>query len=273
MFIRSAAFIAASLLLSQAVIADCSHTAARNAKIDANGVRAVVIHAGAGDLTVRGIASVSGIEARGEACAGSQERLDAIRIEVRRDGDTVHVATVIPEHESFMNFGKIDLTVELPARLDIDLKDSSGDLSLTGVASARIEDSSGDQSIRDIAGNVVVQDSSGEIDIKSIRGNVEVSDSSGDVRIVEVTGDVRIPVDSSGGLVMRSIHGQVHIETDSSGDISISDVNRDVTIDTDSSGDIRVEDVGGQLTVAHDSSGDIDHRNVLGAVSIPRSKR
>jgi hypothetical protein len=89
MVIRSGALIATALLVSQGALGDCRVTAPRNAEMDASGVRTVVIHARAGDLTVRGAASATRIQAKGEACAGSQKRLDAIRIDVRRDGGTI----------------------------------------------------------------------------------------------------------------------------------------------------------------------------------------
>jgi hypothetical protein len=273
MVIRSGALIATALFFSHGALADCSVSASRNAEMDAADVRNVVIHARAGDLAVRGAASTTQVRAKGQACADSQKGLDAIRIDIRRDGDTIHLEAVMPEHGSFINIAKLDLAVELPGAVDVRIEDSSGDISVAGVASAKVDDSSGDQAIHDIAGNVTVRDSSGEIDIKNIRGSVEVSDSSGDVLIADVTGSVTIPVDSSGGLTFRRVHGGVHIKNDSSGDISITDVNQDVTIDNDSAGDIRVVDIGGQFTVAHDSTGDIDHRNVLGNVNIPRSKR
>jgi hypothetical protein len=271
--IRTSVALATALIFSQGAIAECRYSAAREAGIDTNGARRAVIKAAAGDLTVRGSKTASRVHATGQACAASQRGLDSIRIEARRDGDTVYIETVLPDDDSWMRHESLDLTVELPASLEIRLTDSSGDLSVEGVKDLQVEDSSGDQRIRDIGGNVKVTDSSGEIDIKEIRGNVEVSDSSGDVLIADVTGSVTIPVDSSGGLTFRRVQGAVHIETDSSGDISIDEVNHDVQIDNDSSGDIRVSAVGGNLIVAHDSSGDIEHRNVLGKVHIPASKR
>jgi DUF4097 and DUF4098 domain-containing protein YvlB len=271
--VRPGLLIATALLFSQGAWAECHFSAPRTAEIDANGARRVVVKGRAGDLIVRGSTATTRIQAKGQACARSQQQLDAIRIDVEREGDTIRVAAVLPDNDSFLNHQSLDLTIELPATIAVDLEDSSGDLTVEGVASAHIDDSSGDQSIRDIAGNVVVADSSGDIDIKNIRGNVEVSDSSGDVLVTDVGGNVRIPVDSSGELVFQRIHGDVQIDTDSSGNIAISNVNKNVTIENDSSGSIRVADVGGSFTVEHDSSGGIDHRNVLGAVNIPRRDR
>jgi hypothetical protein len=266
------AVIAVAMLLSHPAMSDCRFSATRNAEADATGIRKVVLEAGAGDLKVRGAQGAAKIHATGEACAESQSRLDATRIDVRRDGDTVFLRTVLGEEDSKFRHAAMDLTVHVPSTVQMRVQDSSGDVDVGTIAGLIVDDSSGDQVIRDIGGDLVVTDSSGEIEIKNVRGKVTVTDSSGDVSIADVTGNVSIPVDSSGGLSLRRIHGEVHIASDSSGDISIADVNQDVIIDSDSAGDIRVVDVGGNLRIGNDSTGDIEHRNVLGEVSLPRSR-
>jgi hypothetical protein len=270
-FIWTCGFIT-TLVVSHTALGDCEHTASRSAAIDAAGARRVVIDVGAGDLTVSGASGATRVVAKGEACAESTKLLDAIRIDTRRDGDTIYLKAVMPEKESdsWTNSSSLDLSIELPANVAIELDDASGDLEIRKVAAAKVQDSSGDQSIREIEGDLNVDDSSGDVDIQTVRGNVSVRDSSGDVRVSDVNGNVTIPVDSSGGLSLRRIRGDVHILSDSSGDIVIADINQNVLIDNDSSGDIRVSDVGGNFTVSHDSTGDVSHRNVLGSVNIPR---
>jgi DUF4097 and DUF4098 domain-containing protein YvlB len=260
---------AAVLAISLPASADCDRRADKSADIDASGANKLVIDVGAGDLVVTGSASTPQVRARGEACADSQKLLDAIRIDTRRDGSTLFLTTVMPEGRSIMQQASLDLTIELPAGLAVEIDDSSGDIEVRKVAAVKISDSSGDQSIRDVEGDVSVADSSGDIRIQTVRGNVAVRDSSGDIRVTDITGNVTIPVDSSGGMSLQRIRGDVHILTDSSGDIVIADVNQNVQIDNDSSGDIRANDIGGNLTVAHDTTGDISHRNVLGKVDIP----
>ena len=63
------------------------------AGVDAKGVEKVVIRAGAGDMKVVGRGNAVRIEARGVACAGKQEMLDAAQISVRREGNVVYVET------------------------------------------------------------------------------------------------------------------------------------------------------------------------------------
>jgi len=266
----SGCLLVGALVLSPIAFGNCAHEATRSATIEGAGVRKVVLATGPGDLTVRGVQAATQVRATGTACAPSQPALDAISIDIRREGDTVFLTSVIPDSRTFKNHGWLDLNVELPMSTGIDLDDSSGDIDVHRVASATINDSSGDQRVHDIAGDVAVTDSSGDIDIRNVRGNVSVRDSSGDIKIQDVAGKLSIPVDSSGGINLRAVRGGIHIVNDSSGDIVITDANQDITIDNDSSGDIRVRDIGGNFTVRNDTSGNIEYRNVLGRVRVPR---
>lgn len=269
MYPHRAFMISAATLFAHAALGDCLHHASRTGEVDATGVSKVIVSAAAGDLVVTGAPDAKLVRVDGEACAESEKSLEAVRLEVRRDGATAYVKAILPKRDSFMRHASLDLKVMAPSSVAIEVHDSSGDLKVEHVASARIDDSSGDQVVRDITGDVTVDDSSGEIEISGVRGSVVVRDSSGEVEIADVAGDVKIPVDSSGSLSLKRIRGDVHIETDSSGDISIADINQNVRIDNDSSGSIRVSDVGGNFTVRNDSTGGISHRNVLGTVTIP----
>lgn len=260
--------VIATLGASMTAAADCDYREPRSAEVDAAGATKIVIEARSGDLKVLG-STTPRVRVKGEACAPTKAALSHIKIEARRDGDTVIVKAVLPEERLSFEGGSLDLIVDIPANLPVKITDSSGDTDIAHVGALELEDSSGDATIQDASGDVSVTDSSGDIRIVSVRGNVAVRDSSGDVTLEDIGGNVAIPIDSSGSLSIRRVHGGVHITNDSSGDISIAAVDKDVAIDNDSSGDIRIVDVGGNFTVANDSTGDIEHRNVLGAVKVP----
>jgi Putative adhesin len=262
----------ACVFLVPAQAEDCEHTAQRTANSAGPGIERVVVEAGAGDLAVRG-GQGQNVSVDGRACASSAKLLDESRLEIRREGNTVYVRTVLPElHGSFFGlspYAHMDVTVAVPKTATLKIQDSSGDLELTDVQAAAIQDSSGDQSLERIAGDLEVADSSGEVRIVSVGGGLRLNDSSGDVDVDDVKGDVVVEVDSSGDLDIRRVAGGVHVRNDSSGDIEIHDVKRDVTIDDDSSGGIRVQDVGGNFTVGSDGSGGIRYDRVTGSVRIP----
>ena len=257
---------------------DCKFRADRAAGVDAKGAEKVVIRAGAGDLKVIGRASAVRVEARGVACAGKQELLDATQINVRREGNIIYVETALPQStDSGWNWGKneyayIDVGIALPSNIPVDALDSSGDTIIEDLAALTMQDSSGDLEIHRIAGFTDVADSSGDLDIDDA-GSVRVRDSSGDIEIGKVRETVEITSDSSGDIHVSEVGANVHIGQDSSGGIRVEDVKGNVIIDSDSSGDIYAGHVGGDFTVTEDSSGDIDHDSVGGKVTIPENKR
>jgi hypothetical protein len=271
-----AAALGSALLACAALVPaharECEHTAHRTANQAGPDIQRVVVEAGPGDLVVRG-GSSRDVTVDGNACASTDKLLADTRIEIRRDGDTVYVRTVIPEISDGLfginRYAYIDLTVGVPKTATLKIEDSSGDLHVHDVQAATIDDSSGDQTIERLAGNLEVADSSGEIKIADVGGGLRLKDSSGDVDVDRVEGDVIVTVDSSGDLDIRRVTGGVHIRSDSSGAIEISDVKRDVTIDDDSSGSITVTDVGGNFTVGSDGSGGIRYERVTGSVRVP----
>jgi len=255
---------------------DCHFKADRAGGVDAKGVEKVVIRAGAGDLKVVGRTNAIRIEARGVACAGKQELLDATQLSVRREGNTVYVETTLPQDDSNWSWGNknyayIDTGIAFPANLPVDAIDSSGDAVFEDLKSLVLQDSSGDLRVRRIADLADVGDSSGDLEIENV-GSAKVRDSSGDIEIDHVRTDVRIVSDSSGDMRIIDVGGNVVVESDSSGGIRIEDVKGAAQVDSDSSGDIFAARVGGDFTVSQDSSGSITHESIGGRVTVPSYK-
>lgn len=251
----------------------CEHSAERNLDVDASGIEALNLLARAGELEVRGEAGLEQVVVRGKACASDADRLDAIQLTHGASGGILTVAVEMPEQVSgwFGNsYQRLDLDVRVPARLALDLADSSGEARVRGVASAKVQDSSGELVIEDIAGDLQVTDSSGDIDVRNIGGDFLVPmDSSGDIDAREVAGNVRVLRDSSGDIRLREVRGDARVENDSSGDIRFADVDGSAFVGTDSSGSILAERIGRDFTVERDSSGGIRHEDVAGQVSVP----
>lgn len=237
----------ASLTAHAAPWEDCDEERRLGRDLDVQGIRTVALETGAGILEVRGRPGLGQVEARGIACASSPGLLAKIRLEVARRDDVLVIETVLPS--SMVGQARLDLTVELPAELDVRIRDSSGSLEVSEVA------------------NLELTDSAGSITLERIPGEVHiVSDSGGSIGISDV-GVVLIDKDSSGSIdVARA--ASLHIERDSSGSISARDVVGDVYVGSDTSGSIEVSNVGGNFTVVRDTSGGVRHRNVAGVVQV-----
>ncbi len=241
--------IALFLLALPAVADDCDFTGTREDSVDAAGVESVEIDAGAGYLRVIGENGAAQIRARGEACASSEALLEEIRLEVDRSGDRLRIVARMPESSWRSHTARLDLTIELPSSVAVDIDDGSGSIEVRNVASLEIDDGSGSIEVEDVAGDVEIEDGSGEIEIAGVGGQVRIEDGSGEIELRRV--------------------GSVLIDEDGSGEIDIEEVEGAVMVRSDGSGSINVRDVGGDFTVRRDGSGGIRHTAVAGMVDVP----
>ena len=202
-----------------------------------------------GDLRVEGRPGLTEVRVTGRGCASSRVDLDQIELVVQRSGDAVRVLALVPSGTSVS--AKLDLVVEVPEYMLVEIDHQEGDIDVTNVSGVGIVDDSGD------------------ILLDRIFGDVDISDDSGLIRMRDVIGDVYLS-DESGEIDVQQTDGGVYIDFDGSGNVLIRDVGTDVYIIEDGSGDITVENVIGDLTVEEDTSGRITYRNIGGRVFIPR---
>ena len=245
---------AVMLLVSMAALQgeDCRYTEPREATVDVAGAARVVVTAGSGSLEVVGRPGLRQARIRGKACASDRDLLADIKLSATRDGNELRIRANDQDH-SFRNreYARLDVVIEVPAGIDADIEDGSGELDLSALGAVVLNDGSGSISGEDLAG-IDIEDGSGEIVLRNIKGNVRIEDGSGEIDL-------------------RDVQGKVDIR-DSSGEITLFKVLRDVLI-SDSSGSIEVDEVGGNFTVRSDGSGGISHSGVKGAVDIPSKKR
>jgi hypothetical protein len=230
---RIARLIVASALTLPATGLAQEYDAERNTTVSASGATSVRIDARAGQLSVTGRADLTEVRIRGTARASSRDLLDDIKIEATRNGNQVDVRALMPELQNWRRNEQalLDLVIEVPQTLSIEIDDTSGDLTVESVSGrVRIEDNSGGIRVRD-AGDVWISDSSGEIEVRSVTGSVDIDeDSSGEIEVYDVTGSVRIGRDSSGSIDVARVGGDFTVERDGSGSIDYGDVKGKVDI-------------------------------------------
>lgn len=237
---KSVLFILATAVIAVPLHAGCIGEERREATVSAAGIQSVRIIGRAGTLTVQGKRGLGQVRATGTACASSRQLASEIRIEAKRSGAELTIEAVIPENcsgGSIWPFGigryaKLDLVVELPDHLPVQVIDGSGEAWIRDVASAD------------------VRDGSGALEITNVRGNLSVADGSGSIEVSDIGGTVRLN-DGSGSMTIRNVRGSV-------------------TVGSDGSGSIDVSNVGGDFIVENDGSGGIEHQGVRGQVRIPR---
>ncbi|MEO5580528.1 MAG: DUF4097 family beta strand repeat-containing protein [Gemmatimonadaceae bacterium] len=258
--------IAASLVVTSSFIpvrvyAQDGYTSPRNADVDASGARVIQIEAHAGGLRVEGRAGLSEVRIRGTARASARDMLDDIKLIAERRGNAVFIKADIPEDRSVRNwvngnghYRGLDLVIEVPMAISLDVGDGSGEASFVNVGALELSDGSGEIEIRGARGDVSVNDGSGTIDIDGVQGNLKIHDGSGEIRARNVTGDVIV-------------------DTDGSGSINVSGVGGTMRVGNDGSGNIDVDRVAGNFVVDSDGGGSIRYATVKGSVDIPDQKR
>jgi len=234
---------------------DCKYSKNIDETLDLASSEQLVVKAAAGDLRVRGVEGSDQAGIKGQVCASKKEWLTDSRVETS-GGNQAEIVVVLPDSDTSWSltgnhYLYLDLELDVPDQISLDVRDSSGDIDISGV------------------GALAVNDSSGDINVEDSAGPVSVNDSSGDIELTDIIGDVTIESDSSGDIRGRDIDGNVLVVRDSSGEISFRDVGENFIVERDSSGDISANGVGGDFRVERDGSGEIDARNVSGTVDIP----
>lgn len=233
-------------------VAQSGHAASRNASLDAGQIRQVVVTSGAGVVKIDGKAGRKNVVVRGVARGPSASVVEDIKLIAERDGDRIIIRALMPEGRwQFWNHGtpSLDLEIEVPAGMAIELTDGSGDIVVSGVGPVLVEDGSGGIVLRGISGSVGIRDGSGEIDVSGVDGDVIVSDGSGGMNVSTITGALRVAEDGSGSIVARSIGGGVHVERDGSGEVAVQRVGGDFVVDRKGSGDVRHTEVQGRVQI------------------------
>ena len=228
------------------------YTEVRNLELDAAGLSAVFIDAGAGDMVVSGVEGSNEIVVVAtiivdtgdaeEAVTFIEERL---RLDLVRDGDRAELKAGFKPAWGWGEDAAVDLDVRMPAQLALEIDDGSGRVKVHGVSGAvRIDDGSGAIEVA-ASGDVDIDDGSGAISLENT-GSVKIDDGSGSITIVAAAGDVYVE-DGSGTIDIRRVSGSVTVD-DGSGDIEIDDVEQDVFIEEEGSGSLRYTNVRGTVS-------------------------
>lgn len=207
----------------------------RNATVPASGATLLKVDARAGQLRITGRTDITEVRVRGTARASSRSVLADIKLEAVREGNEVRVRAILPNQRDCCDWNDqalLDLVIEAPAKFAMDVEDTSGDMTIEGIAAKiRVDDTSGNIRVRDAGGDVWISDTSGGIDVRGVKGSVDVDeDTSGEIEVYDVTGSVHVGRDSSGSIGVSRVGGDFVVERDGSGSIDYDDVKGKVDI-------------------------------------------
>jgi hypothetical protein len=226
-------------IITVALMTSCLAYSSQEVKtltLPAEGIAKLEINCGAGFLKVQGVEGLKAIEVKAEIVArGVDEKdmakfiRDHVRLTLEEKGNRAVLTSEVEDHSFFFSReARIDLTVNVPSKMDL-----------------AVDDGSGAMDIKDIFGNVSVEDGSGGILIQNVQGNLDIDDGSGEIEVTSVTGDVVID-DGSGSVTVKEVGGSVTVD-DGSGEIDIDGVGKDLILKETGSGGLHFQNVKGRV--------------------------
>lgn len=258
-----------ALVASTAASAECAYEAPRELALDLAGINRVELDLGASELKLRAGEGPSRIT--GKACSSHEDRLEDIRIEQERRGDTLRIRAV--SNARFIGvffkptYAHLKLQAELPAGVAIAFEVGSGELAVEGMQRVDVELGSGEAEISG-AQQVSLDVGSGEAHIRRVAGEVRVEVGSGDIELEQI-GRLTVESVGSGDLMAEGIGGDVSIEDIGSGEVVLRDVEGSVVVEHVGSGELQARAVKGALRVEHVGSGNLIHQDIQGEVELP----
>lgn len=221
---RLTALLPLLLIPSSLAAQECRHEARRDARFAVDSGDRLLLVARSGSLRVEGRAGSTEVVIQGRACASSEDLLERIILTTDRDGSRAHVEVAEIDWEDGWfdgdRYARLDLTVEIPAGMRVEIQDGSGEMLVRGTGELLIDDGSGEIDIDDITGDVRIDDGSGEVIVANVRGSVTIDDGSGEVTVREVTGSVTVD-DGSGSIEIAGVGGSVRVPDDGSGSLDV----------------------------------------------------
>ena len=198
--------------------------------LDAGSLTELVANTGAGKLTIVGVEGLKEVSVHADIYTQSLDQDDIeIKLSLTRKGDKGYLLSEIHSDHYFGESPYIDLLVEVPAALVLNIKDGSGPIQIDDV-SADIEliDGSGSIVMNHI-GKLVLVDGSGSINISEAKGAIELQDGSGSIKVNQVSGLVKIN-DGSGGIDVANTKG-LTIVNSGSGSVDYQNIDGPLTLD------------------------------------------
>ncbi len=149
----------------------------------------------------------------------------------------VYIKEVPQNEKSDYRKAAADFVIYIPKDIEVEVKNSFGDIDIDG------------------SGKTLIKNSNGEISIKSCSRDVNVKSSFGDITMEEVQGSI-IAVNSNGAIKAKAVGGKADFKT-SFGDIKI-DGGKD---------DIKAVTTNGEITIKN-SPGNIEGKTSFGDIKL-----
>ena len=203
----------------------------------------------------------------------AQTQLDDMFLDIETIGETQSWKLVMPESSRDLNGVKSDLTIRVPAGLQVKLLNAHGNLEAVGIDSdLTAENSHGDISLSELTGKGAVKLSHGNFTATKIT-DLKLTVNHGNSKIESATGAVLFD-GSHGDFVASHVDGDLTIQASHTG-IEVDHLSKSAKLQTTHNsivasellGNVEIENSHGEIRVS-DSSGNLKTTNHHGATKI-----
>ncbi|MGE5675325.1 MAG: hypothetical protein ACM3XM_15855 [Mycobacterium leprae] len=266
---------------------ECAFSAPRSANVEIGKATKIRVSAAAGSLQILGRPGLTAVRATGTACAQTSEGLNRIQLKTQTVGDAVEVNVEI--QGVVLGSQKLDLTLEVPDNIQLQVTDPSGTATIRQIQSlflskgsgetdvsavsgdVNLKNTSGSLTVSHVLGNGVIASGSGTLTVRDIGGNLNITDkASGETLVEQVDQNLTLGTMGSGTLTVRQIGGEVKLAQKPSGSLTITGVGQGVAVPSLGSGEAYISDVKGSVAVGEKSSGSLTIATVGGSVEVAR---
>jgi len=228
----------------------CEWSAVDTTIVDAAGLRHVTLRIPAGDVRLAGRPDIGHVRVIARRCGSRAELFDALDLDVRRTDAELDAGFELPTQlfsRTRGSIARIDLTVEVPARLSVEIENGLGEVEISDVDSVRIADSLDDIHVVRVARDVYVEAGPGDVTVTDVKGSALVAQSVGRVVVERVDGDVTLAEGHTGPVEIRGVRADATIGDGQAGDVRVDGVDGDLFLGRMTEGRLNAENVSGQI--------------------------
>jgi DUF4097 and DUF4098 domain-containing protein YvlB len=239
-----------TLVASGALAQGDSYSVQRTANAPTSGITTIRVANGSGRLVITGHSGSSAVNATAIVHGSSQSAVNSVRLVTERNGDVLTVRADRPDQTGFNDDNVyVDLTVQVPSSIALNVEDGSGGARIDNVGALRVRSGSGGVHISNVGGSADLESGSGGAELRNVHGNVTAETGSGGMTIDGVTGSVDVRSAGSGGLTVKGVTGSLHLGSIGSGTLTADNIGGDLTVDSKGSGDVQYTNVKGHVSV------------------------
>ena len=221
----------------------------------------------------RNVRVIANIHVSASSRSEAESFADHVKINMHLAG-SLSIHTEYPDSGRGLDSGhrnisfSVDYNIEMPEDVPLTIKNSFGDVSITGLKST--------SDVNNSHGQIVFRDGRGNQRLENSFGGIELSNNAGDAIVVNTNGFVHV-THVEGSLDLRNRFGEVtannvgHRTTiaNSNGNVAVVEANGPVTI-TNGFGSVRAENIQGELSVRN-GNGEVNAHEINGAADLSTS--